>query len=188
MAKQTKYQTRSTRILGIDPGIAHTGLSVVCHAKQNYRLLETELVKTAAADKTGKRLDLIHAELCRLLDKHSVDGIAIEAVYHNKNITSSISTGKVIGLCELTAYTYELPVMLLTPQQVKAASGFGGSANKRELWKMAQRIFGAPVKSHHVADAAFCALAGCLLFRSTPPNMSPGLERPTRDPRSAQRY
>ena len=148
-------------LLWIDPGIAHTGLAVV-RGNSSYKLIDSQLVKTPSKDETGKRLDTIHEALTQLLDKHAPVAIAIEACYHNKNVSSAASTQKVIGLCELTAYTYEIPVMTFTPQQIKAASGFGGSANKDEMVKIASRIFKTQIKSHHTADAALCALAGIL--------------------------
>ena len=156
---------KSYIILGIDPGIANTGLAVAQLSANNYQLIDAGLVKTPASDDTGKRLDTIHEAITILLDKHAPSGIAIEKVYHNKNINSSISTGKVIGLCELTAHNYDLPVHLFTPQQIKAASGFGGSANKDEIVKIASRIFRTKINSHHTADAAMCALAGILQIR-----------------------
>ena len=154
-------------VLGIDPGIANTGVSVVSGngIDSKYQIEASELVKTPASDDTGKRLQTIHEAITRLLDTHAPEAVAIESVFHNRNINSSISTGKVIGLCELTAYNYDLPVHLFTPQQIKAVSGFGGSANKDEMLKIASRIFRTKIRSHHTADAAMCALAGILKTR-----------------------
>lgn len=155
------------QILGVDPGIANAAFAVVAYAKQKYELRSSQLIKTPPSDGCGKRLDEIHDALCRTLDSHDVNAIAIEQVYHNRNISSSISTGKVIGLCELTAHHYDLPVLLLTPQQVKAASGYGGTTNKNEMLKIASRVFRTEIKSHHEADAALAALAGILKHRSS---------------------
>lgn len=111
---------KSYTILGVDPGIANTGLAVAQLSANSYQLVDTELVKTPASDDTGKRLDTIHEAITLLLDRHAPSALAVEMVYHNKNVNSSISTGKVIGLCELTAHNYDLPVHLFTPQQIKA--------------------------------------------------------------------
>ena len=129
------------QILGVDPGIANAAFAVVAHAKQKYELRSSQLIKTPPSDGCGKRLDEIHDALCRTLDRHDVNAIAIEEVYHNRNISSSISTGKVIGLCELAAHHYDLPVIYLTPQAVKRASGLGPKADKEDMIIMASRIF-----------------------------------------------
>ena len=153
-------------VLGIDPGIANTALAIVASTGSGgYSLTHQQLIKTCSAEPTGARLDEIHDALTLTLDKIDVSAIAIERVYHNKNIKSSISTGKVIGLCEFTAYHYDLPVYLLTPQQVKSASGIGSKAEKADMLNMASRIFRTPIDSHHIADAAFAALAGILKHR-----------------------
>lgn len=154
------------QILGVDPGIAHTAIAVVDLAKHKYKLRTTQLVKTSSSDETGKRLDTIHDALSRLLDRYAIDGIAVEKVFHNKNISSSISTGKVIGLCELTAYNHDLPVYLCTPQQIKACSGLGANADKATMIKVASRLFRTDaIGTHHEADACFCAVAGLLQAR-----------------------
>ena len=152
-------------ILGVDPGIKNTGLSIVKSKGTGYSLITAETIKTKSSEDTGKRLDTIHEAIIFLLEKYAPQAMCVERVFHNKNINSSISTGKVIGLCEFTAYNYKIPVHLFTPQQIKAASGFGGSANKDEIIKVVSRIFRIKIKSHHTADAALCALAGCLQTR-----------------------
>ena len=90
--------------LGIDPGIANTGLAIVEANGTRYSLIAAETIKTKACDDTGKRLSIIHDEIHETLDAWNIDTIAIERVFHNKNITSSLSTGAVIGLVHLIAH------------------------------------------------------------------------------------
>jgi len=164
-AKENKNQTQSRRVLGVDPGIANTGLTVVSVSVSRYTIGEMKLVKTKSSDATGARLAQIESVLQALLSAGDIDAIAIERVYHNKNITSSLSTGAVIGLVELTAHKAGLPVHLLTPQQIKAVSGLGTAIDKAQVKQIASRLFGEDIPSHHLADAALCGLAGCLLLR-----------------------
>ena len=105
--------------LGIDPGIANTGLAIVESNGTRYSLITAETLKTKACDDTGKRLSIIHDEINDTLDAQKITGIAIERVFHNKNITSSLTTGAVIGLVHLIAHQRELPIYLFTPQQIK---------------------------------------------------------------------
>ena len=48
--------------LGIDPGIANTGLAIVKANGTRYSLITAETLKTKACDDTGKRLSIIHDE------------------------------------------------------------------------------------------------------------------------------
>ena len=75
--------------LGIDPGIANTGLAIVESNGTRYSLITAETIKTKTCDDTGKRLSIIHDEINNTLDAWKITGIAIERVFHNKNITSS---------------------------------------------------------------------------------------------------
>ena len=152
--------------LGVDPGIANTGLAIVKANGTGYSLITAETIKTKACDDTGKRLSIIHDEINDTLDAQGITGIAIERVFHNKNITSSLTTGAVIGLVHLIAHQRDIPIHLFTPQQVKKASGLSNKANKDNLIRAASGIFKTQIKSHHTAkDAALCALAGILQHR-----------------------
>ena len=151
--------------LGVDPGIANTGLAIVKANGTRYSLITAETLKTKACDDTGKRLSIIHDKINATLDAQGITGIAIERVFHNKNITSSLTTGAVIGLVHLIAHQRDVPIYLFTPQQVKKASGLSNKANKDNLIRAASGIFKTQIKSHHTADAALCALAGILQHR-----------------------
>ena len=155
------------RILGIDPGIANTGLAVVTLQKHTYRLHHTQLVTTSPNRPDGRRLLDISEAVKELCDTKGtdIDAVAIEKVFHGKNVTSSIRTGKVIGAVQCAAAYHEIPVIELTPQQVKCASGLSSKASKQNLIRAASRLFGTKIATHHEADAAFCAVAGILQAR-----------------------
>ena len=154
-------------ILGIDPGIANTGLGVVAFDKNCYTLKKTLLVKSTPKQDERHRLLKIYEAVYEILDTEapSINAVAIEKVFHNKNISSSISTGKVIGTAIIAAAQHDIPVIELTPQQVKSASGLSTKANKDNLVRAASGIFKTEIKNHHTADAALCALAGILQHR-----------------------
>ena len=153
-------------VLGVDPGIANTGLAVVSGDGVRYKLLQCERIKSGSDLPTGERLAIIEKAIISLQKKHNIEAVAVEKVFHNKNISSSISTGKVIGVCELVAYHAGVRCFLLSPQDVKRASGFGGTADKVSVKRAVRGIFGTQIKSHHVADAAMVGLAGLLKFRA----------------------
>ena len=156
-------------ILGIDPGIANTGLSIVKANAVSYSLIAAETIKTRPRDETGKRLSIIRDEINATLDAWKIDAIAMERVFHNRNITSSLTTGAVLGLVHLIGHHHGLPIHEFTPQQVKKASGLGATINKDTVKLVASRLFGSTIQSHHEADAALCALCGCLQVRTVVP-------------------
>ena len=97
-----------------------------------------------------------------MLHVHSPNSVAIERVFHNKNITSSLSTAAVIGVCQLVAEQAGLDTVMFTPQQVKAAVCGYGRAEKAAVKKFVSRLTGVSVKNGHAADAVAVAIAGLL--------------------------
>ena len=154
-------------VLGIDPGIAHTGMGVVAFEKHGYTLKKTLLVKSKPDQPESLRLLKIYEAVYEILDTKGldIDAVGIERVFHNRNVSSSITTGKAIGAALTAAAQHDIPVIELTPSQVKTASGLSSRANKENLVRAASRIFKTQIKSHHTADAALCALAGILQHR-----------------------
>jgi crossover junction endodeoxyribonuclease RuvC len=121
---------KNITVLGVDPGIENTGLAVIKAKTVGYSLITVETLKTSARDDTGKRLSIIHDEINDTLDAWHITGIAIERVFHNKNITSSLTTGAVIGILQFIAHQRGVPIHLFTPQQVKACAGIGAKIDK----------------------------------------------------------
>lgn len=153
--------------LGIDPGLANTGLAIVRLENGRYQLVEGRLVKTTPDMPETERLLKIMQHTRGILNAHEIDIAAIERVYHNQNVSSSISTGKAIGAAMVGIATHAKTVLHLTPQQVKRATGLPvKEVDKHTVKRMARGIFKTQFTSHHIADAALCALAGILKFKS----------------------
>ena len=154
-------------ILGIDPGIANTGLAIVELEKHTYHLRRTELITSTPKETESYRLLNIWETVNVILDTKGLEftAVAIEKVFHNKNVSSSIKMGKVIGAVLCAAGQNDVPVIELTPQQVISASGLSSKASKANLISAASRLFGNQIATHHEADAAFCAVAGILQVR-----------------------
>ena len=157
------YQTKYKRGLGLDPGIANTGWAVVMKTARGYRLVaDGNLIKTDASQSTGDRLLAIYQHISEVVATQLPDRIAVEKCYHNRNVSSSQSTGAVIGVVHLIGAQCGIPVSECTPQQVKSASGLGGSADKKAVQRMMCKMFQREKISNHVADAVACAIAGLL--------------------------
>ena len=149
-------------VLGIDPGIASAGWAVVKRLPDRYALLDSGLITTPSKTALGERLKTHYTEIQSILEKHRPDLVSIEAVFHNRNISSSISTGQVIGLVELVCAVSGVPTLQVNPQFVKSAVIGVGTASKDVMIRSVNRLLGMKVKSPHVADAVACAVAGHL--------------------------
>ena len=156
------YTTTSQRCLGIDPGIGNTGWAVVAKSKRGqYTLIDSGVSQTSAKLSDGRRLAAHEACFYGVLDKHSPDFIAVEAVYFNKNISSCLKTAKVIGIAEVVAHHAEIESVQVQPQLVKSAVGIPGS-DKAGVLRHVNLLLNVDITNHHEADAAAVAVAGFL--------------------------
>lgn len=159
---------KTYRILGIDPGIQNTGLAIV-RGDTGYKLVDCQHITTEPNTPLGARLDSIDTTLVKFIERpgnHDIDGIAIEMAFANKNVSSNSSTQQVIGLVHLMAHQLDIPIVEITPSQVKKACGLGGRAKKDEMLRAAKVLLGRDFEGNpHLADAAFAAIAGILKFR-----------------------
>ena len=126
-------------------------------------MLSSELVKSTPKMPKDERLLGIYEAGTGVLDTYECEFVSVEKCFHNKNVSSSISTGSVIGAVMCASASRGVPVVEVTPQQVKGITGLGGRCEKKDVVKMMGRLL--KHKQHlnnHVADAAACAIAGCL--------------------------
>lgn len=159
---------RSYFVCGIDPGIKNTGCIIV-RGDTDYKLYDRLFIQSSSEEELGTRLEKIYTGLQDFLDlpgNHLVDALAIEKVFHNKNVSSSASTQQVIGIVHLVARQRGLLLMEFTPQQIKQASGLGARANKSDMLNTSSRLLKTDFKTHHEADAALCAVLGVMKLRS----------------------
>ena len=88
-----------------------------------YQLLASELEKSTPQLPKAERLLSIYEAVSRLLDTYECALVAIERCYHNKNVSSSQSTGAVIGAAMCASASLGVPVVEVTPQEVKFSTG-----------------------------------------------------------------
>ena len=154
---------RRETVLGVDPGIANTGLAIVVRTGSGYKLKALRCIESKADEPEPQRLLKIYDTVDALLTKHNVDLAAIERVYHNKNVSSSIKTGKAIGavLCAIGAHAKT--AIEVTPQQVKQSTGLGGKADKECVRRAMARILRVDPKllNAHTADASLDRFVSC---------------------------
>ncbi len=75
----------AVRILGLDPGLTHTGWGVIEVSGSHLRFLGAGAVSTTPAEELSARLCRIHAALVALIGEWTPDEAAVEHTYVNKN-------------------------------------------------------------------------------------------------------
>lgn len=128
------------RILGIDPGTAICGYSVLDYIGNKFSLVTYGVVRTPAHTDLEKRLQVIYEELGDLIREHKPEQMAVEELFFNNNVTTALSVGHARGVVLLLGAQEGMEVASYTPSQVKqAVVGYGG-AQKRQVQEMVKLI------------------------------------------------
>lgn len=155
------------RILGIDPGLATIGFSIIDTDKNTIKFITCGVISTPAHTSLSSRLDRIFDDMNDLIQSFKPDVMSIEELFFNTNITTGISVAHARGVILLAAYRAGIAVYEYTPLQVKQAVVGYGRAEKKQVIEMVKRIFNLPAapKPDDAADAV--ALAICHARSST---------------------
>lgn len=155
------------KIFGIDPGSERTGYGCLSIDGGRHRLVVCGCVAAPAHASFPDRLLVIHAGLAALLAEHRPDCVAIENIFHARNVRSALKLGHARGVALLAASQAGLPVAEYTPAEIKRAVVGFGRAEKRQVGSMVKMLLGLDEvpSPHDVADAI--AVAICHLHSST---------------------
>ena len=157
-------------VMGIDPGLAHTGFGVVRVAGSNMTAIDGGTIEAPAGEPAEQRLRRIHESVCELIDWHSPESVALESLYFGKNVRSAIAVGQARGVIMLAAASRELGCFDYTPQAVKLSVCGTGSAAKDQVKHMVGVLLGLPVAppSDHAADALAVAVCHAAHVQGSP--------------------
>lgn len=154
------------KILGIDVGIATTGWSIV---KKNLGSKKPHLIACGAVitkpDTSPEiRLKQIYENINNVIEEYKPEVCAVESLFYFKNQKTVIGVGQARGVLLLSASMNNLEVFSYTPLQVKISVAGYGRADKKQVQKMVQQIYGLTEipKPDDVADAI--AVSTCHLY------------------------
>jgi crossover junction endodeoxyribonuclease RuvC len=147
-------------VLGVDPGIAHTGYGVVESRGGRLLALDGGTFETPKSLSTAERLQLIHERVAALIDEHGPSEIAVESLFFGANADSAVPVAQAMGVVLLAAAQRGLAAEHYNPQQVKSSVCGSGRAAKAEVQRMVAALLrlDAPPRSDHAADALAVAI------------------------------
>jgi len=154
------------RVLGVDPGLTRCGIGIVQGAVgKPLALVGVGVILTAADLPLEKRLMQLERELEEWIDLHKPDVMAVERVFSQHNVRTVMGTGQAAGIALLVAARRNMPVMMHTPSEVKAAVTGSGRANKVQVADMVKRLLNLEVIPKPVDATDALALAICHIWR-----------------------
>lgn len=154
-------------IFGIDPGSERTGYGCVESDGHRHRLVACGSLSAPADTAFAGRLQVIHEGLAALLAAHRPSCVAIENIFHAKNVRSALRLGHARGVALLAASAAGVPIVEYTPAEIKRAVVGFGRAEKHQVGQMVKLLLAldAVPSPHDAADAL--AIAICHIHSSS---------------------
>ena len=154
------------RVLGVDPGLTRCGIGVIQGSVgKPITLIGVGVILTSSDLPLERRLLQLETELEEWIAAHQPDVIAIERVFSQHNVRTVMGTAQAAGIALLVAARRNIPVMMHTPSEVKAAVTGSGRANKAQVAEMVKRLLNLEVIPKPVDSTDALALAICHLWR-----------------------
>ena len=155
-------------ILGIDPGLAHTGWGIVETRGSLCRARAYGCVTTSSSQPIGQRLGKIFDEISQVIETYNPTQLAIEKIFFGENVRSAIATAHARGAAIVACSRAGLLVGEYTPMQIKQAIVGTGSADKRQVIYMVRNVLQLDhdPRPDHAADALAAAVCHANLSRT----------------------
>jgi crossover junction endodeoxyribonuclease RuvC len=146
-------------VLGVDPGLASTGLAVVRSGGGRIEVAWSRTVRTPAGLAEPARLRLVYIALRDAISEHRPQAVAVERVMWGRNVGSAMDVARATGVAMLAAADAGLPVEEYAPLEVKMAVAGVGNATKDQVRRALARIHGLDAPDQpDAADAVAVAL------------------------------
>jgi crossover junction endodeoxyribonuclease RuvC len=128
-------------VLGIDPGTATTGFSLIQVKDNAPTLLEASAFLTPADLELPQRLLMLHDQLMLKMKETKPDCLVIEKIFFNTNTKTAIAVGQARGVSLLLAAFHKIPVHEYTALQAKLIMTGYGRSTKKEVQEAVKEYF-----------------------------------------------
>lgn len=130
------------RILGIDPGMAIVGYSLIDFDGENCMLLSSGSIQTKKGERESVRLLEIYNDMQVIIEKLQPEYAAIEKLFFVHNQTTVMPVAHARGVILTTLEQHNIPIAEYTPMEVKKVLTGFGRANKKEVEQMVKLTLG----------------------------------------------
>lgn len=148
------------RILGIDPGLVHTGWAVIESNGSNLKYIASGVILPPTKAAFAQRLAFIFHHVREICQNFQPDECSIEITFVNKNPTTTLALGHARAASIVAIADCDIPVFEYEPNKIKKALTSAGHADKEQVYKMVRMLMpAAQPKTPDESDAIAIALA-----------------------------
>ena len=155
------------RILGIDPGFAITGYSIIDYIGNKFKLITSGAVLTKAGESFPQRLLKLNNDLEEIIDTYKPDAISVEELFFNNNAKTAINVAQARGVILVVGCRKGVPTYEYTPLQIKQTLTGYGKADKKQMQEMVRLQLGLQSipRPDDAADALAAAITHAFMSR-----------------------
>ena len=148
------------RVLGIDPGLLHTGWAVVDVNGAARHYVASGVILPKASLSLPERLAIIFRGVSELCEQFHPNECSIEITFVNKNPQTTLSLGHARAAAIVAVANQNIPIFEYEPNVIKKALTSAGHADKDQVYKMVRMLLpAAQPKTPDESDAIAIALA-----------------------------
>lgn len=151
------------RIIGIDPGLAATGVGVVRGHRTRVQGYSFGSIHTEKSLSLPTRLNTIYTQLLSVLKDEKPDLMVVEEVFSLQRYPASgINLAKVAGVIMLAGSRFGVNVREISVREAKQVLTGNGNASKKQLEKAVRNTLNRSkiITPDHASDALGLALIG----------------------------
>jgi len=159
---------RGVVILGIDPGFGRTGLGVINVTGSKLSHIWHSCIDTPADLDFTERLQIVRNDLAEAIRRFNPSVAVVEKLFFQSNVKTAINVGAARGVILLTVADSGLPLIELTPNEVKQSVACHGAADKKQIQAMVMRLLALQEipKPDDAADALAIAISGAFIYQT----------------------
>lgn len=160
-------------ILGLDPGLARTGVGIVRGEGLRVASYAFGCIETSKEASLAERLGKIYLQLSSLLKEEQPDLMVVEDIFSLQQYPrSGILLGKVTGALLVAGCQARVAVREVAVREAKKVLTGSGTASKQQLERAVRHALShpEPIRPDHASDALALALIGLYRFHGTEKN------------------
>ena len=128
------------RILGLDPGLRHTGWGLIEKNGNSYVFIAAGVINPDPKASLSVRLALLHRSLTEIIETYRPEEVGIEETFVNKNPNSTLKLGQARGVVMCIPGLFNIPTFEYTPNHIKKMVVGVGHAAKDQVDLMIRKV------------------------------------------------
>ncbi len=150
-----------SRIIGIDPGLVHTGWGVIDSDGHRLRFVACGIVAPEKHQPLSLRLYQLQQAMAEVFTLHQPKHTAIEEIFVNSNSASSLKLSMARGVLLALPHAFDNSVSEYSNRTVKQSICGSGRADKQQITQMIAHLLPTAktcITRHDEADALAVAI------------------------------